>query len=91
MLLPSHEHGVGIATHRQVWGFQLVLHMTKGREAGPMHHVTFLIGTPSSRQKAICTADDFGIEVSGELQPVICKPSEFWKRWEVFYICQRAR
>jgi len=74
--LPSHEHCAGIAVHRQVWGFQLVLHMAEGREAGPMHHVTFLIGAPSPRQKAISTADDFGIKVSRELRPVICKPSD---------------
>ena len=74
--LPSHKHCAGIAVHRQVWGFQLVLHMAEGREAGPMHHVTFLIGAPSPRQKAISTADDFGIKVSRELWPVICKPSD---------------
>jgi len=75
-LLPSHEHGARIAVHRQVWGFQLVLHMAEGREAGPMHHITFLIGAPSPRQKAISTADDFGIKVRGELGPVIRKPSD---------------
>jgi hypothetical protein len=75
-LLPSHEHGAGIAVHREVWGLQLVLHVAEGGEAGPMHHVAFLIGAPSPRQKAISTADDFGIKVRGELGPVICKPSD---------------
>jgi len=75
-LFPSHEHSARVAVHRQVWGLELVLDMTEGGEAGPMYHVTLLIGTPPPGQKAISTADDFSIKISRELRPVICKPPD---------------
>lgn len=46
------------------------------RETSPVNHV-FLFGrTPIPGQEAVSTANDLRVEISGQLGPVICQPSD---------------
>jgi len=51
-----------------------VLDVAEGREAGPMHHVTLLVSSPTPSEEAIPTADNFCVKISRELRPVIAEP-----------------
>ena len=61
-----------MTVHCQMWRLQLVLNVAKGRETRPMYHVTLLVGTPPPGQEAIATPNDFCVEISRELRPVVC-------------------
>ena len=54
---------------------ELVLDVAKGREAGPMYHITLFVSSPTSGEEAIPTTDNFCVEISRELRPVIGEPS----------------
>jgi hypothetical protein len=41
-----------------------------------MYHVTLLVSSPTSGEEAIPTADDFSVEISRKLRPVIGEPSD---------------
>jgi hypothetical protein len=53
---------------------ELVLDVAKGREAGPMNHVTLLVSSPISGEEAIPTANYLCVEISRELRPIIGEP-----------------
>lgn len=49
--------------------------MSESGEASPVDHIFLLRRSPIARQEPIPTPDDLGIEVRGELGPVVCQAS----------------
>jgi hypothetical protein len=64
--LPSHEDSTPVPVcHGEQGAFELVLHMFKRREAGPVDHIILFRGAPVLCQETITASDDFGIEERG--------------------------
>lgn len=72
LFLPPHKNSPSVPIiDRQPWSPSLVFDVAKGREAGPVNEILVFTGAPVLRQKAISTANDFGVKVSRELRPVV--------------------
>jgi hypothetical protein len=54
---------------------KLVLDVAEGREASPMYHIALLVSSPTPREEAMPTANNFCVKISGELWPVIGEPA----------------
>ena len=72
LLLPSHKDRAAVSIfHRQMRFLQIISNMAESREASPMDHVFLLAGAPIPRQESVAAPNDFGIEIGGELGPIV--------------------
>jgi hypothetical protein len=72
-LLPAHKDSPAvILRHGQVRPLQFTFNMSECWEPLPVDHVLLFRGAPIARQEAVTAANNFGIEVCGELWPVLC-------------------
>lgn len=71
-LFPAHENSPPVVFwHGQVRPFEFVFYVAESRESLPMHHIFLFSRAPIASQKPVATPDDLGIEISGELRPVL--------------------
>ena len=72
-LLPAHEHRPTMQRvgHGEMRLLEIIPHMSECRKPCPMDHVLLLRCAPVEGQKAITTPNYLGVEVGGELGPVI--------------------
>lgn len=76
-LFPTHEDTVTIAVaDGEPWPADLLSDLLKCREARPVSHIFLLACTPVVSEEAVSRTDYLGIEVGGELWPVVCEATD---------------
>ena len=71
-LFPAHKHAVAVAVFDiESWPTKFLLHLRESGKAGPVCHVLLFARTPIVGEKAVPRTNDLGVEVCGELWPVV--------------------